>query len=157
MEVFPISPASSKPLWFIVIIGLLLTFVLVALVYSGYSSLHSRVELKKEQLRLVGDFWGREIPLELLDVSKASILNLNQRAEYSLKYRTLGTGLPGYSAGWFRLRSGQKALVYLTRKERIVYLPTSSDYVLLLSVEEPEKFIEKLQQRINSLNGEDAV
>ena len=157
MEVFPISPASSKPLWFIVIIGFLLTFVLIALVYTGYSSLHSRVELKKDKLRLVGDFWGREIPLELIDVSKASILDLNQRAEYSPKYRTLGTGLPGYSSGWFRLRGGQKALVYLTRKERIVYLPTSSDYVLLLSMEDPEQFIENLQQRINLLDGEDEI
>ena len=28
--------------------------------------------------------------------------------------RTMGTGLPGYRAGWFRLRNGEKALLYLT-------------------------------------------
>lgn len=35
MEIFPIIPASSKPLWFIAIIGTLLTLVIVALIYTG--------------------------------------------------------------------------------------------------------------------------
>ena len=146
MEVFSISPASSKPLWFLAIITLLLTLVLAALLYTGYSSLNSRVELKSDQLRLVGDFWGRTIPLESLEVSEARILDLNRRSEYSLKRRTFGTGLPGYASGWFRLRNGEKALVYLTRSDRIVYLPTSLGYALLLSVEKPEKFINTLQR-----------
>ena len=146
MEVFSISPASSKPLWFIAIIGLLLTGVLGVLLYTGYASMHSRVELKNDQLKLVGDLWGRTIPLESLDVSETRILNLNRGSEYSLKWRTFGTSLPGYSSGWFRLRNGQKALVSLTRSDRIVYIPTSLGYSLLLSIEQPEQFIEALQQ-----------
>ncbi|MBE9045221.1 hypothetical protein IQ255_12585 [Pleurocapsales cyanobacterium LEGE 10410] len=146
MEVFSISPASSKPLWFLAMITLLLSLVLAALFYTGYSSLNSRVELKSDRLQLVGDFWGRTIPLESLKVSEAQILDLNRRSEYSLKRRTLGTGLPGYSSGWFRLHNGDKALVYLTRNERIVYLPTSLGYALLLSVEKPEQFINALQR-----------
>ena len=146
MEVFSISPASSKPLWFLAIITLLLTLVLAALLYTGYSSLNSRVELKSDRLRLVGDFWGRTIPLESLEVSEARILNLNRRSEYSLQRRTFGTGLPGYASGWFRLRNGEKALVYLTRSDRIVYLPTSLGYALLLSVEKPEQLIDILQR-----------
>lgn len=150
MEVFSISPASSKPLWFIAIITLLLTCVLAALIYGGYSSQHSRVELKSNKLRLVGDLWGRTIPIESIDISRARILNLDRQSEYSLKWRTFGTSMPGYASGWFKLRNGEKALVYLTRRDRIVYLPTSLDYVLLLSVEQPESFIETLQQKTAS-------
>ena len=146
MEVFSISPASSKPLWFLAIIGIILSFVLAILAYTAYSCRHSRVELESNQLRLVGDFWGRTIPLELIDLSEARILDLDRRSEYSLKRRTLGTGLPGYASGWFRLRNGEKALVYLTRREQVVYLPTSLGYSLLLSVGEPERFIERLQR-----------
>lgn len=133
-------------MWFLAVITFLLTLILAVLVYTGYSSLNSRVELKGNQLRLVGDFWGRTIPLELLEVSEARILDLKGRSEYSLKRRTLGTGLPGYASGWFRLRNGEKALVYLTRSERVVYIPTSLDYSLLLSLEQPEKFLETLQR-----------
>ena len=146
MEVFSISPASSKPLWFLAIIGVLLTFILMVLVYTAYSSLHSRVELSSTQIRLVGDLWGRSIPIELIKVREARIIDLDRRTEYSLKSRTFGTGLPGYASGWFRLRSGEKALVYLTRRQRIVYLPTDLGYALLLSIDKPEQFIETLQR-----------
>ena len=150
MEVFSISPASSKPLWFIALIGLFLTFILAILVYTAYSSLHSRVELSSNRLRLVGDFWGRTIPLESLYVSEARILDLDRRSDYALKRRTFGTGLPGYASGWFRLRNGEKALVYLTRREHVIYIPTSLGYSLLLSIEEPERFRETLQRQITS-------
>jgi hypothetical protein len=62
------------------------------------------------------------------------------------KWRTLGTGLPGYQAGWFRLRDGQKALVYLTDRSRAVYVPTTEGYGLLLSPEYPDRFLAALKR-----------
>lgn len=152
MEVFAITPASARPLWFLVVICMLLTAILIALVYTAYSSRHSRVMVESERIKLVGDFWGRDIPFNLLDVSAARILDLTGNSEYLPKRRTLGTGLPGYTSGWFRLRSGEKALLYLTNRREVVYLPTSDGYSLLLSVEEPERFIATLQQ-YNSRTG----
>ena len=146
MDVFAISPASPKPLWFLAIICVLLAVVFMALAYTAYSSRNSRVEIENNRIKLVGDFWGREIPINQLDVSGARILDLTRITEYSPKRRTFGTGLPGYASGWFRLRSGEKALVYLTRRRDVVYVPTSDGYSLLLSVEEPERFIATLEQ-----------
>jgi hypothetical protein len=146
MDVFAISPASSKPLWFILIICGLLAIVLLALAYTAYSSRNSRVEISSDRIKLVGDLWGREIPVGLLNVSAARVMDLNASSEYLPKRRTLGTGLPGYSSGWFRLQNGEKALVYLTQRRNVVYLPTSDGYSLLLSVEDPKGFIEKLQR-----------
>jgi hypothetical protein len=124
----------------------LLAAVLIALAYTAYSSRNSRVEIESDRIKLVGDFWGREIPVSLLNVSGARILDLIGNTEYSPKRRTFGTGLPGYASGWFRLRSGEKALVYLTKRRDVVYVPTFDGYSLLLSVEEPERFIETLQR-----------
>lgn len=149
MEIFAISPASTKPLWFLGVICLLLVAILLALAYTAYSSRHSRVEIDGNQIKLVGDFWGRAIPLSLLNASSARILDLDKNRDYSPKRRTFGTGLPGYASGWFRLRNGEKALVYLTRRQRVVYIPTSAGYALLLSVEEPEKFVETLKYQFD--------
>ena len=146
MDVFAITPASPKPLWFLAIVCVILAMVLVALAYTAYSSRHSRVELEHGRLRLVGDFWGREIPLNRIDVSGARTLDLHKKSAYSPKRRTLGTGLPGYASGWFRLRNGEKALVYLTRHHEVVYLPTQEGYSLLLSLDDPDRFIERVQQ-----------
>ncbi len=145
MNVFAISPASSKPLWMIAIICVMLIVVLMVLAYTAYASRHSRVEIKPDRIRLVGDFWGRDIPFSRLRSSGARLLDLAGNSPYAPKRRTLGTGLPGYASGWFRLRNGEKALVYLTRRHDVVYVPTTDGYTLLLSVENPERFIETLQ------------
>ncbi len=149
MEAFPISPASAKPLWFVAVVCVVLAVVFVALAWTAYSARHSRVEIQGDHLRLVGDFWGRRIPFSLLDMSRIRIVDLNRTPEYYPKRRTLGTGLPGYASGWFRLRGGEKALVYLTNRQHVVYMPTSAGYVLLLSIEEPERFVAALRQRVS--------
>ena len=147
MEVFSISPASARSLWFIAAICVVLAAVLASLAYVAYSSRNSRVEIDTGSLRLVGDFWGRTIPIGTLRVSEARIVDLAETPEYYPRRRTFGTGLPGYASGWFRLRGGAKALVYLTNRSRVVYIPTTVGYVLLLSVEEPERFLEALRRR----------
>lgn len=146
MDVFAITPASSKPLWFIAVICIILAVVFMALVYTAYSSQKSRVEINHDRIRLVGDFWGREIPFNSLKVSDARILDLHRKTELALKRRTLGTGLPGYASGWFKLRNGEKALVYLSRRTDVAYVPTTEGYSLLLSVDNPHQFIETLQK-----------
>lgn len=146
MDVFAISPASPRPLWILGIICFLLVLILIALVYTAYSSRNSRVEIEGDRIKIVGDFWAREIPFNLLNIADARILDLTVDSEHSPKRRTFGTGLPGYASGWFRLRSGEKALVYLTKRHDVIYLPTTESYSLLLSVEEPERFIKTLQQ-----------
>jgi hypothetical protein len=59
--------------------------------------------------------------------------------------RTVGTGLPGYRAGWFRLRNGEKALLYLTDTSRAVYIPTTAGYSVLLSPAQPDEFVSALR------------
>ena len=61
------------------------------------------------------------------------------------RWRTLGTGLPGYRAGWFRLRNGEKALVYLTDRNRAVYVPTTAGFSVLISPADPDGFVAALR------------
>ena len=143
-EVFQITPASVKPLWFLGGICLVLAAVLLVLAYTAYSARHSRIEIHDDHLRIVGDLWGRSIPLGALDVDGAQSLDLAMRTEYAPSRRTLGTGLPGYASGWFRLRNGEKALAYITDSKQIAYIPTSEGYALLLSVPDPARLIERL-------------
>jgi hypothetical protein len=53
--------------------------------------------------------------------------------------------LPGYQSGWFRLVNGQRALVYVTSWHRVLYVPTSAGYSLLLSPQDPEGMLRELQ------------
>ena len=147
MEIFAISPASSKPIWFLGIICLLLAVIFTVLAFTADAARNSSVHIEANGIRLVGDFWGRRIPLDQLDIDRAQVLDLGQRPEFSPKRRTLGTGLPGYASGWFRLGNGEKALVYLTQRQSVVHLPTLDGYALLLSVDRPDQFIASLKRR----------
>ena len=144
-EIFPIIPASGKPIWFLAIICVVLSIILVALAYTAYSARHSRIEVGDRQLRIVGDFWGRSIPVGSLRLEGASILDLEESREHAPRRRTFGTGLPGYASGWFRLQNGEKALAYLARRESVVYLPTSLGYSLLVSAERPQELLDALR------------
>lgn len=145
-QVFAITPASSAPLWFLAAIGLVLASVLGALAWTAWSSRHARVEVDAARLRIVGDFWGRSVPRAALDLERAEVLDLRSERERAPRGRTFGTGLPGYASGWFRLANGEKALAYLTDWSRVAYVPTSEGYALLLSVDDPARFLAALGQ-----------
>lgn len=148
VESFPIIPASAKALWFIGCVGLLLTAVLGVLVYTGLSSRWVRFDVSPSGLHIVGDFWGRRIPAASLEIAAARAVDLDLEPDLRPRWRTWGTGLPGYASGWFTLRDGQKALVYLTDSRHVVYMPTREGYSLLLSVTDPRRFLDSLRETV---------
>ena len=75
----------------------------------------------------------------------AKVADLAADPEHRPVLRTNGAGLPGYGSGWFKLANGEKALLFVTDR-RVVYLPTREGYAVLLSVADPEAFLEALRQ-----------
>ena len=60
----------------------------------------------------------------------------------------MGTGMPGYQAGWFRLRNGDKALLYLTDRSKAVYVQTTDGFGVILSPSEPDNFLGALERLV---------
>jgi hypothetical protein len=147
--VFPMIPAASKSLWFFAIIGLILVGVMFMMAWIAWSMQHARFTVSNDGLRLQGDLWGRTIPLKSLKLDEAVATNLNTDTDHQPKWRTMGTGLPGYAAGWFRLRNGMKGLLHVTDRTRVVRIPTTEGYTVMLSVAEPQALIDAL----NGQNG----
>lgn len=150
--VFPIIPASGKAFWFLGGIILLLFLILCLLGYTAYSLQHVTFEINPHQLRIKGGLYGRTVPASALVVDQAQSLDLTQQQAYRPKWRTNGIGLPGYAAGWFKLRNREKALLFVTDGRRVVYIPTRQGYVLILSVAAPEQFLQTLQRSIKRMN-----
>jgi len=145
MHVFQMAEANRGPYWVMlpVLIILLVVGALAAVTLHG--SRNSRFELSHEGLRLRGDLYGRLIPREQLVVSGARRLGPEDTALHP-SARTLGTGLPGYQVGWFRLGTGEKALLYLADRSRAVYIPSLAGYSVLLSSDDPDAFLGALAQ-----------
>jgi hypothetical protein len=96
-------------------------------------------------LRISPGLYGRSILWEDINREGIKVLNLNIDTDYQLERRTNGAGMPGFASGWFRLANNEKALVFVTDRNRVVYIPTRQDYSVLLSVSEAEKFAGVLQ------------
>lgn len=144
-QVFPIIPASSGPLTVLIPVCILMLGLMVLFTYFVYSSRHTRFEVSADGLRITGDLYGRMIPARDLITEQARVLDLTTEKGYALSWKTNGTGLPGYKAGWFKLKNGGKALVFVTDPRRIACIPTRAGYSVLLSVAAPEQFVEAVK------------
>ena len=146
MQIFDIAPATGRTLLFflpIILVPLVILVVVFAASLSGMKS--ARFEVSNAGLRLSGDLYGRTIPVGDLLGGSAKRVDLNEPSEYRPTRRTLGTGLPGYRAGWFRLRNGEKALLYVTDTSKVVYIPTRAGYAVMLTPGDPDAFLNALR------------
>ena len=150
MNVFPIAPAESRYLWFLIPVVVLLLGGIALVVVSVRGAHAARFEIRADGLHLQGDLYGRLVPRHQLRLDGARRIDLAREEELRPRSRRMGTALPGYQAGWFRLRNGEKALLYLTDRSRAVYIPTTAGYSLLLSPADPEGFLSRLRAVLGS-------
>ncbi|MFN8573796.1 MAG: PH domain-containing protein [Gemmatimonadaceae bacterium] len=141
-QVFEIAPAASKGMWALFLLaGVVVLFVVGLLAAAAWGSRQARFEVSSEGLRLHGDLYGRLISLPSLQPAGTRRVDFAATPTLEPSARTMGTGLPGYQAGWFHLRSGERALLYLTDRKRAVYVPTNDGYAVLLSPADPDAFV----------------
>ncbi len=145
-EIYPMIPAASKAVWFLAGIGLLLLVVAGLLLALAFASGHTRVRVDTAGVAVEGDpLFSRTIPWSELEVDRAEVVAIGGDSPYRPAWRTWGTGLPGYAAGWFKLASGEKALVFMTAGEGAVRVPTRSGWSLLVTVQDPGALVARLQ------------
>ena len=150
MNAFPIAPDESRYFWFLIPVIVILVGVMALLATSVRGAHASRFEIRADGLRLEGDLYGRLVPRPELRVDLARRVDLGREEQLRPKSRRIGTALPGYQAGWFRLRNGEKALLYLTDRTRAVYIPTTAGYSLLVSPADPDGFLSQLRSVLGS-------
>ena len=112
---------------------MMLGFLVLALAGARFALNRRAVILSATELTIRTGFYGRTLRRSSLRPDSALQVSLLDRREFAPRWRTNGIALPGFRAGWFRLRNGDKALVLLTDPFNVTYLPTAEGYVLLIS------------------------
>jgi hypothetical protein len=148
-KTYPMEPLSKNQLGGIVgiVMSILIlseVLILILFVHFANSTRKTRFEISNQGLRIRGNLYGRKISLDALKIDEAKIVDMKEQREYGTRWRTNGIGMPGYQAGWFRLRKKEKALLFVTNSHEVVYLPTRKGYSILLSPEKPEEFLRVL-------------
>ena len=141
---FPIAPVSPGGMWGIVAVVLLLVALAILFAAIALSPRRATFVISSDGIRIKRALYGRTVPGESLDVEKARQVDLTHERSLQPVLRTNGIGLSGYSEGWFKLRNGEKALLFVTDRSRVVYVPTDLGYSLMLNVSEPAQFLSAL-------------
>ncbi len=148
-QVFSFVPGPGGGAGASLLILLIIVPILLVAWYLKAAPRLVRFEVSPQGLSIRGDlFYSRTIAAPELMLDKAQTLDLTITPEYKPKWRTNGTGLPGYQAGWFKLQNGEKALLFVGDPKRVVYIPVASGYSLLLSVGESDQFLAALRNAV---------
>jgi len=146
--IFPIAPAGNATwvLLLLVVPILLLAGAMYVMAASVVGSRNASFELDAHSLTLRGDMYGRSVPRAEIRASDVRVVDLDREPKLTPVRRTFGTALPGYRSGWFRLADGEKALLYVTDRSRVVYVPTTAGYSILLSPSDPDGLAASLRE-----------
>ena len=109
-----------------------------------FSAHAAKFEVDESGLRIYNTIYGKYIPKENLDLNGIQVVDLKTQTSLQPHLRTNGVGLPGYEAGWFNLKDKERALLFVTDRENVVYIPTLG-YSILLSTKDTNKMVDSLQ------------
>jgi hypothetical protein len=90
--------------------------------------------------------WSRVIPVAELDLDRAEVLDLSQHASLRPTIKLIGSRMPGYRSGYFRLRNGARASLAITDMRRVLVLPRRDGNYVMLSLENPGALLDALRR-----------
>lgn len=145
VRTFDITPASSASIIVIAAIGLIFLLLLGFFAFMGYSIMNTKFEVSDQGLNINGGIYGRFIPKADIASENIKTIDLTTYSEYQPRLRTNGIGLPGYAEGWFRLKNKEKALLFVTDRANVFYIPTNRGYSVLLSISNSDEFRQSVE------------
>jgi hypothetical protein len=143
---FDLVPAPISAYWVIFTLLVLILLLLIFFVYMAFSMRHLYCEITEAGLKLKGGMYKKFIQKESIVNDGIDVLDLNIRKDVAPRRRLNGLAFPGYREGWFRLKSGEKAIVILTDISRVLYLPTKDGYAVMLSADKPLEMMHTMKQ-----------
>lgn len=135
--------AGTDPNWVHALPAILSLPVVAAFV--GWHTHSRKVELLADQVQLRRWPLPRNFNLAGMDMDQARVVDLGQESALQPTIKLVGSRLPGFRSGWFRLRDGRRAYVLTTSSQRVLYLPRKDGNVLLLGVERPDALLQALR------------
>jgi hypothetical protein len=138
------TPASGTAL-VLIAAGVLVTVVPLAIVLQR-SLRRLLVSFDGHVLEMRVAWYRLRVTVAEIDVAHARIANLDEHVELRPSLKTNAFMLPGYQAGYFRLRDWRrKAFLMLTSRQRVLVLPLHDKRTILLSLRQPQKLVDALR------------
>jgi hypothetical protein len=148
-EVFQMVPAPGRAFGVIAAIGVLLLALVALFAVVAWGGRTTRFQVTDDGLRIRSPIYGRTVPFDDIIPGSIRVADLRTDRELQPTLRTNGLGLPGYSAGWFRLRGGRRALLFVTVREQVVHFETRGGHAVQLSAQAPDELTRALSRHLD--------
>lgn len=109
-----------------------------------------RLQLDTDGIEVATTFYKQRVAFADLDLAAARVFRPDEHPELKPLLKSNGYALPGFRSGWFRLRNWQKAFVATSDGDRVLWLPTTRGFGLLLQPRDPQRLLERLRERASS-------
>ena len=140
-KVFSIIPLPLSALWGFFLVIFLCVALAGFIAYLAVSARNIAFTIDEGGLRIRGGLYGRYIEKASIRQGEIELLDLRNYPDLQPKRRINGLHLPRYKIGWFRLKNGVKALIFLIDNSQAIFIPTRNGYSVLLSPDHPEEFV----------------
>ena len=144
----PMVPAATLSVWVFALIMICLIAIMGVFGWFLYWSKHSRFSIESGKLVIDAGFYSRQIELKDIVPDTIGLVSFEHAPALRPTLRINGIGLPGYKAGWYRVASGEKALLHMTSQDSMLGFKTRQEYWVILSIAQAEAFALKLQQQL---------
>ena len=119
------------------------SIVIIVAIYVNGKIAITKFALTDQGLKITGSY-GRFISKEAFVKEGVRAVDLTRETQYLPVGRENGVNYPGYFGGWWRLKNREKGLLFLTDKSSVVYLPTTRNYSVLISLNDPQLFLDRM-------------
>jgi len=127
------------------IVGLVIVLPVAALfVWLLVRQSGSTLEVTEEVLMLNVPWYARRVAMADIDMDRVRLLSEAEAGGWQLKWRTNGIGFPGFQVGWFSSENREKVLAARTQGQAVL-IPTTKGFTLLVSLEDPEAFVNRMR------------
>lgn len=127
-------------------LGYVAMFVVLLFLAIDRALSRHRLAVGASGLDVATTFYRQSLSLAELRLDQARVVDLAERTELRPLYKTNGVGLPGFHSGWFRLRNHGKAFVAVAGGPRVLWLPTTRGFDLLLQPGHPQALLQHLRE-----------
>lgn len=103
-----------------------------------------RLTLNGRDLDIATTFYRQRLGLHELRLEQARVIDPAEHTRLGTRLKTNGVELPGFQSGWFRLRNRRKAFVARSDGDRVLWIPTTRDFDLLLQPRRPQALLDAL-------------
>lgn len=104
-----------------------------------------RMVMDQAGLDLVTSFYRRRLAWPDLRLEQARVVSLGEHPELKPALKSNGYAMPGFRSGWFRTRKLSKVFVATAGGDRVLWIPTTQGYDLLLQPRNPQATLQRMQ------------